>query len=111
MLGKIVCKSFPKPLREALIDYDLSALTQRQISMKTGILNAILLPPEMAGDIAPPATPVNNWRIVFNALTGSKLQMLPHKVYIYPSEKNVYRFCDVTALLTEGQTPLRPCPD
>ena len=50
-------------MREALIDYDLSALTQRQISMKTGILNAILLPPEMAGDIAPPATPVNNWRI------------------------------------------------
>ena len=102
---------FPKPMREALIDYDLSALTQRQISMKTGILNAILLPPEMAGDIAPPATPVNNWRIVFNALTGSKLQMLPHKVYIYPSEKNVYRFCDVTALLTAGKTPLRPCPD
>ena len=96
------------------MDYDLSALTQPQISMKTGILNAILLPPEMAGDIAPPAppaTPVNNWRIVFNALTGSKLQMLPHKVYIYPSEKNVYQFCDVTALLTEGQTPLGPCPD
>lgn len=87
---------FPKAMREALYDYDLTALTGREISMKMGIINALRLPSGTSDAISAPLTPINNWRIIFNYLTGAGLPMLPHAVYIYPTEKKLFHFCDVT---------------
>ena len=100
---------FPKSLREAMKDYDLTTLTPRQIVMKTGIINAIRLPNGPVGAGQPPLTPVNNWRLIFNALTGSKMKMLPDNVFIFPTEGSLYRFCDVTALATGEETPVKTC--
>lgn len=100
---------FPKAMREAYYDYDLTTLSGREISMKIGIINALRLPAGMASDIPPLLTPINNWRIIFNALTGARLPMLPHAVYIFPTENNLYRFCDVTALGAEDEAPPKTC--
>lgn len=102
---------FPRVLHRAGEDYDFSALTRRELQMKMGTVNALRLPPGTAVDPASITTPVNNWRIIFNALTGSNLKMLPHRINIYPSAKNLYRFCDVTAVVTgEGESSPGPCP-
>ncbi|MDH3240855.1 MAG: hypothetical protein OEO83_09320 [Alphaproteobacteria bacterium] len=100
---------FPKTMREAFYDYDLTALSGREISMKTGIINALRLPSGTGAKISAPLTPVNNWRIIFNALTGAELPMLPHAVYIYPTENKLYRFCEVTALSAEDEAPPKTC--
>jgi len=100
---------FPKAMREAYFDYDLTALSGREISMKTGIINALRLPPGTGDKIAAPVTPVNNWRIIFNALTDAGLPMLPDAVYIFPTESKLYRFCEVTALSPEQETPPKTC--
>lgn len=91
---------FPRALHQAGEDYDFSTMTRRELQMKTGTINALRLPPGTAFNPASIATPVNNWRIIFNALTGSTLKMLSHRIYIYPSAKNLYRFCDATAFVT-----------
>ena len=92
--------AFPRLVREG---HAFNAMTLRDLRMKMGILNAVRLPEEMnAGPHDPSsiATPVNNWRIVLGALSGSGMEMLPHRSYIYPSADSVYRFCDVTAILS-----------
>ena len=102
---------FPLSIREAGEDYDFSALTRRELKMKIGIVNALRVPGASTTDLASMATPINNWRIIFNALIGSRMKMLPHNTYIYPSEKDIYRFCDVTDLVIEGEAQPTPCED
>jgi hypothetical protein len=100
---------FPKAMREAYLEYDLTALSGPEINMKTGIINALRFPEGSGAKFSAPVTPVNNWRIIFNALTDAKLPMLPDAVYIYPTENKLFRYCDVTALTTEEETTLKPC--
>lgn len=103
---------FPRAMRRTGEDYDFNAMTRRELQMKMGTINALRLPPGKAFDPASIATPVNNWRIIFNALSGSSLKMLPHRIYIYPSAKNIYQFCDVTALVTGEEESLPGlCPE
>ena len=103
---------FPRALHQAGEDYVFNTMTRRKLQMKMGTINALRLPSGTAFNPASIATPVNNWRIIFNALTGSSLKMLPHRIYIFPSAKNLYRFCDVTAFVTgEEESSPRPCPE
>ena len=103
---------FPRALHQAGEGYDFSVMTRRELQMKMGTINSLRLPPGTAFNPASIATPVNNWRIIFNALTGSTLKMLPHRIYIYPSAKNPYRFCDATAFVTgEEESSSRPCQE
>ncbi len=95
---------------------DYASFTRRELRMKTGIINALRMPGGEAPDFASIATPINNWRLIFNTLVGTRMKMLPHRIYIHPSGKNVYRFCDVTALVTEeeiadGEPAPMPCDD
>ena len=93
---------FPRLVREG---HAFNAMTLRDLRMKMGIINAIRLPRAMTADLPDAsslATPINNWRIILGALSGSPMQMLPHRSYIYPSANHVYQFCDVTALLADG---------
>ena len=102
---------FPLSIREAGKDYDFSALSRRELKMKMGIVNALRVPGASTTDLASITTPINNWRIIFNALIGSRMKMLPHNIYIYPSEKDIYRFCDVTDLVIEREAQPTPCGD
>ena len=108
----------PWPLteREEGRNTDYTSFTRRELRMKTGIINALRMPGGEAPDFASIATPINNWRIIFNTLVGTRMKMLPHRIHIHPSGKNVYRFCDVTALVTEeeiadGDPAPMPCDD
>lgn len=91
----------PKSMRDTMDEYDFSRLSRREIKMKTGILNAILLPEGLRRDMPKLVTPVNNWRIIFNALTGSKMNLLLDKVFIYPTKKNIFDFCEITDTVTK----------
>ena len=102
---------FPESLRRAEDAYDFSRLSRREIEMKAGIINAILLPGNMAQTIPPIVTPVNNWRIILGAITGHKMKLLPEKIFIYPTEKNVYAFCDITNVIMNPGLPYRSCED
>jgi hypothetical protein len=80
------------------------AMTLSDLRMKMGAINAMRLPSDMSAPLPDPssmATPVNNWRIILGALSGTPMEMLPHRSYIYPSTDRVYRFCDVTGLLLD----------
>jgi hypothetical protein len=92
---------FPRSMREASHQYDHSRFSRREIKMKTGIINALRLPASPKQEVPKLTTPVNNWRVIFNALTGSKMSLLPDKVFIYPTEKNIFDFCEVTNTVTK----------
>ncbi len=71
--------------------------------MKFGIINALLLPKALRRGRPKLTTPVNNWRVIFNALTGSKIELLPDKVFSYPSEKKIFDFCEITDIVTNPE--------
>lgn len=101
---------FPKKYLGDVFDrYDFSRFSQREIKMKTGIINALLLPDSLRRDIPKLVTPVNNWRIIFNALTGSKMNLLPDKIFIYPTKKNIFNFCEVTDIVTKPDAAISSC--
>ncbi len=88
---------------------DITRMSQREIKMKTGIINALLLPDSLRRDIPNLVTPVNNWRIIFNALTGSKMNLLPDKIFIYSNQKNIFNFCEVTDTVTKPNAAISSC--
>lgn len=80
--------------------HDFNAMTRAEVRMKMGIVNALRLPAGMGVDQSALASPVNNWRILFGELFGTEMSMLPHRSFIYESRGNVYRFCEVTDLVS-----------
>ena len=104
---------FPKSMWDANLDgldgFNFSRLSQRKIKMKTGIINALLLPDGLRRDIPKLVTPVNNWRIIFNALTGSKMNLLPDKIFIYSNQENIFNFCEVTDTVTKPNAAISSC--
>jgi hypothetical protein len=88
-----------------------SDLSVREIKMKMGTINALLLPGVSQGDIPTLGTPVNNWRIIFNMLSGSKMKLLPDRVFVYPTEKSIFAFCDVTEAVTKEDAARPSCLD
>lgn len=89
---------WPPSLRES--PGRLGQMTPREARMKMGTLNALRMPTAMSVDPGAVATPVNNWRTIFNGLSGDEMEMLPHRSFVTPSPSEAYRFCDVTALLS-----------
>jgi hypothetical protein len=78
--------------------YDWTTASARDLRMKFGILNAVYLPdkdPEEAG-FYPTITPVNQFRVLFNAEFGLDLPLLPDRNYIWPNQLDIYDFIDVT---------------
>jgi hypothetical protein len=67
-----------------------------QIRQKYGILNAMYLPgvdPAAAG-FTQETSPVNEFRIVFNAYFGTDLPILPNDVYLSPDYAHMYDFTE-----------------
>ena len=52
-----------------------------------GIINAILLPDGVQYDLGRLMTPVNNWRILFNVLFGTNMEMLPAEAFVLRMKK------------------------
>ena len=94
---------YPKSMRDAMNQYHHSRFSRQEVRMKFGIINALLLPKALRRGRPKLTTPVNNWRVIFNALTGSKIELLPDKVFSYPSEKKIFDFCEITDIVTNPE--------
>ena len=90
----------PLPARYAHDEdhFDWTSATIEELREKMGILNAYYLPGKPRG-LYPSITPVNSFRVVFNAYFGADLAMLRDKSYIFTDQLHLYDFRDVTDLL------------
>lgn len=72
--------------------------TPEELEIKLRILNAVRIPgadAEAAG-FHPSITPVNEFRVVFNAVFGAGLPMLPDRSYAHTDYRHFYDFLEVT---------------
>ena len=88
----------PRGYRQDERGFDWTTASPEALKQKFGILNAIYLPdqdPEDAGFYST-ITPVNEFRVLFNAEFGLDLPLLPDRNYIWPNQSDIYDFIDVT---------------
>jgi hypothetical protein len=93
---------WPRRLVEEGDDFPWSEFTRAELEEKYGILNAYRLPgvdPEEAS-LYPAITPVNSFRVVFNAYLGTDLELLPDRMYAYPDNHHFYDLFDITDRFT-----------
>jgi hypothetical protein len=89
---------WPKGYRQDELGFDWTTAPPQALKQKFGILNAVYLPdqdPRKAGFYSS-ITPVNEFRVLFNAEFGLKLPLLPDRNYIWPKQSDIYDFIDVT---------------
>lgn len=70
---------------------------------KFPILNAYYLPDVSKDALYPSITPVNSFRVLFNAYFGTNYSLLEDKNYIFQDENNLYKFIDVTDKVKQRQ--------
>lgn len=87
---------FPKMMRIKKNDSSFTAFSDRELKMKMGIINAILLPRFSKLSSEDIKTPINNFRIILNEIYGKRNRILPHKSYIYPEMDNIFDFRDIS---------------
>jgi hypothetical protein len=78
--------------------FDWHTATDEELVEKFGILNAYFLPgvdPEAAG-LYPTISPVNSFRVIFNAYFGTSLSILPDRSFAHTSQQDFYDFFEVT---------------
>lgn len=75
--------------------FDWRDATPDQLAEKYNILNAYYLPGGETEELYPAITPVNTFRVVFNAYFGSNLPLLPDRSYAF-NAADIYRQIDVT---------------
>ena len=78
--------------------------TQAELDMKFQILNAYYLPgidPEAAG-LHPTITPVNSFRLVFNAYFGTDYEPLPNRNWVFVDQAHLYDVADLTDRVRSG---------
>jgi hypothetical protein len=74
--------------------FDWLEATDGEIAQKFGILNALSLPGADADELGvhDRLSPVNAFRIVFNAYFGAELPLLPDRVFLSPDYDHMYDF-------------------
>jgi hypothetical protein len=96
----------PFPARYDLDDwsFEWEQATSAELEQKFGILYAMRVPGadlEAAG-FTDDRTPVNAFRIIFNARFGTDLELLPDRVYAHTDLRHFYDFIDITDRLGTG---------
>ena len=91
------------------VHYDWTGASDADLEGKFRILNAYHLPgitdpdpafPEPSpAPLEPTITPVNSFRIVFNAYFDARLPLLPDRSYVFVDEEHLYDFVEVTGRL------------
>ena len=85
---------FPVEYARSQVDFDWLRARPDQIQQKYGILNAFRLPgvdPRAVG-VHDRITPVNAFRIVFNAYFDARLPLLPDITYLSPDYRRMFDF-------------------
>ncbi len=78
---------------------DWETATPDEIEIKFGNLNAIYFPSRDYHGMEEDITPINNMRRVINEALGSDLPMLPHRMYVFRSERRPYQWRDISEQL------------
>lgn len=96
----------PYPLRYDADDYAFrwAQATPAELEQKFGILYAMRVPGAdvVAAGFGDDRTPVNAFRIVFDARFGANLPLLPDRVYAHVDLDHFYDFIDVTDRVDHG---------
>jgi hypothetical protein len=94
---------WPDSYRSNEFSFDWTSATPAELREKFGILNAIYLPGKKAEDAGfyPSISPVNEFRVLFNAYFGLDLPILPDRNYIWKNASDWYTFIDATDKLDE----------
>ena len=76
--------------------------TDEELVGKLGILSAWYVPEGLHVPVSQAETPVNSFRVLFNALYGGTFEVLPERSYIFRDTAHLYDFTDVTERLGTG---------
>ncbi|MFH0853026.1 MAG: sulfatase-like hydrolase/transferase [bacterium] len=74
--------------------------TDEEIQIKTGILSALYLPPELADQMTAPSTPINTFRTLFSILFNADLPPISESIYIFADSDHPFQFQDATSRIT-----------
>jgi hypothetical protein len=97
----------PERFRHEGIRFRWRAATAEELREKTGILNAYLLPGVESVPLYPSITPVNSFRVVFNAYFGTNLPLLPDRIFAHEEDRHPYRLFEVTDKVRGPASPPR----
>ena len=88
----------PAPVRFIADDenFDWTKATPAELEEKFAILNAYYLPGADDPGLYPSISPVNTWRVIFNAYFDADLELLDDRSYVFRNEHAVYDFTEVT---------------
>jgi hypothetical protein len=87
----------PFPARDGRVPWQDA--TVDELGIKTGILNAYFFPDGDYRQLSQEITPVNSYRVLFNALFDTALPLLQDRTFAFPNDATLYDFHDVTARL------------
>ena len=83
----------PGTLRDT---FDWRTASVDQLRVRIGILNAYHLPGVDTRVLYPTISPVNSFRVVFNAYFGTNLPLLPDRTIRHVSDLQPFAFDDIT---------------
>ena len=85
-------------------DFQWLEATDAELSMKFEILNAYFFPrvDPAETELYPTITPVNSFRVVFNAYFDAGYPLLPDRNWVFADERDVYDLHDVSDRVTEA---------
>lgn len=89
--------------------FDHNSLENSNLSERASILNAYYLPGISQRYLYPEITPVNTFRLVFNAYFGTEYPLLPDHTYYSPASAP-YLFTDITDRLDEAYPTMQVYP-
>ncbi len=95
----------PERFRREGIRFRWRTATDEELREKTGILNAYLLPGVESVPLYPSITPVNSFRVVFNAYFGTNLPLLPDRIFAHEEDRHPYRLFEVTDKVRGSASP------
>jgi hypothetical protein len=90
--------------------FDWRTASASQLRVRSGILNAYHLPGRGADALYPTISPVNSFRVVFNAYFDTKLPLLPDRTIRHRSDLQPFAFDDISDVVTVAHSS-RPRPD
>lgn len=92
----------PYPPGTGADTFDWRTAGTSQLRMRSGILNAYHLPGVDTRVLYPTISPVNSFRVVFNAYFGTDLPLLPDRTFRHVSNVQPFPFDDITDRVAAG---------
>jgi hypothetical protein len=77
-------------------EYKFRWLTPAQLRLRSAILNAYYMPGPGREQLYHSISPVNSFRVLFNAYFGTNFPLLPDRIFSHDSELRPYSLADVT---------------